>query len=114
MLALLVGTSNAVPLQLVLGLALEGLVGSHRDHRSSIILLKGVMGLPRALRGYQKNASLDITRISVLIKVSPDWQHGPTRWTRACQLAAQSPRGEVVTAQAARGQLNFLSTARPC
>jgi hypothetical protein len=62
-----------------------------------------------------KISSLDVARISVLKKVSPDRQHGSARWTRACQLAAQSPRGEIVTAQAARGQSNFfLSTVRPC
>ena len=59
-----------------------------------------------------KNYSLDITRISVLKKVSPDRQHGSARWTRACQLAAQSPRGEIVTAQAARGQSIFFYPPR--
>ena len=59
-----------------------------------------------------KNSSLDITRISVLKKVSPDRQHGSARWTRACQLAAQSPRGEIVTAQTARGQLIFFNPPR--
>jgi hypothetical protein len=47
----LVGTSKAVPLQMVLGLALEGCAGSHRDHWLPIILPEGVPGLLRALRG---------------------------------------------------------------
>ena len=51
-LALLVGTSKAVPLHMVLGLMMrEGCAGSHRDHWLSIILLEGVMGLLRALWG---------------------------------------------------------------
>ena len=51
LLALLVGTFKAVPLQMVLGLTLEGCAGSHRDHWLSIILPEGVLGLLRALRG---------------------------------------------------------------
>ena len=47
----LVGTSKAVPLQMVLGLALDGCAGSHRDHWLHIILPEGVLGLLRALRG---------------------------------------------------------------
>jgi hypothetical protein len=47
---LLVGTSKAVPLQMVLGLTLEGCAGSHRDHWLPIILPEGVLGLLRALR----------------------------------------------------------------
>jgi hypothetical protein len=67
----------------------------------------GVAGMP------VKNSSLDITRISVLKKVSPDRQHGSARWTRACQLAAaQSPHGEIVTTQTARGQLMFFNPPR--
>ena len=50
-LALLVGTSKAVPLQMILGLTLEGCEGSHRDHWLSIILPEWVPGLLRALRG---------------------------------------------------------------
>jgi hypothetical protein len=58
------------------------------------------------------NSGMDITRMSVLKKVSPDRQHGSARWTRACQLAAQSPRGEIVTAQTARGQSIFFNPPR--
>ena len=50
-LALLVGTSKALPLHMVLGLTLEGYAGSRRDHWLSVILPEGVMGLLRALRG---------------------------------------------------------------
>ena len=50
-LALLVGTSKAVPLQMVLGLTLEGCAGSHRDHWLPAILPEGVLGLLRASRG---------------------------------------------------------------
>ena len=50
-LALLVGTPKAVPLQMVLGLTLEGCAGSHRDHWLPIILPEGVLGLLRASRG---------------------------------------------------------------
>ena len=50
-LALLVGISKAVPLQMVLGLTLEGCAASHRDHWLPIILPEGVLGLLRALRG---------------------------------------------------------------
>ena len=92
-LALLVGTSKAVPLQMVLGLTLEGCAGSHRDHRSSNVhhSARGGHGAATGVaRMTVKNSSLDITRISVLKKVSPDRQHGSARWTRACQqLAAQ-------------------------
>ena len=54
-LALLVGTSKAVPLQMVLGLTLEGCAGSHRDHWLPIILPEGGLGLLPASRGRQKN-----------------------------------------------------------
>jgi hypothetical protein len=54
-----------------------------------------------------KNSSLGITRISVLKKVGLDQQHGSARWSCACQRAAQSPRGGVLTAQAARGKFFF-------
>jgi hypothetical protein len=47
----LVGTSKAVPLQMGLGLTLEGCASSHRDHWLPIILPEGVLGLLRALRG---------------------------------------------------------------
>jgi hypothetical protein len=48
-LALLVGTPKAVPLQMVLGLTLEGCAGSHGAHWLPIILPEGVLGLLRAL-----------------------------------------------------------------
>jgi hypothetical protein len=49
---------------------------------------------------------LGFTHISVLKQVNPHRQHGSARWFRACQLAAQSPRGEVLTAHAeARGKM---------
>ena len=54
-----------------------------------------------------KNSSLGITRISVLKNVGLDQQHGSARWSRACQRAAQSPRGGVLTTQAARGKMIF-------
>ena len=41
-LALLVGTSKAVPLQMALWLSLEGCAGSHRDHWLPVILPEGV------------------------------------------------------------------------
>jgi hypothetical protein len=50
-LALLVDTSKAVPLQMVLRWTLEGCAGSHRDHWLPVILPEGVLGLLRALRG---------------------------------------------------------------
>ena len=50
-LALRVGTPKAVPLQMVLGLTLEGCVGSHRDHWLPIILPEAVLGLLRASHG---------------------------------------------------------------
>jgi hypothetical protein len=50
-LALLVGISKAVPLQMVLGLTLEGSAGSYRDHWLPIILPEGALRLLRALRG---------------------------------------------------------------
>ena len=81
------------------------------------------LGCPSARGGHRvaagiaemivKNSSLGITRISVLKKVCMDQQHGFARWSRACQRAVQSPRGGVLTAQAARGKI-ILSTARPC
>jgi hypothetical protein len=40
----LVGTPKAVPLQIVLGLTLEGCSGSHRDHWLPIILPEGSQG----------------------------------------------------------------------
>jgi hypothetical protein len=80
-LALLVDTSKAVPLQMVLGLTLEGCAGFHRDHWLPAILPEWVRGLIMPV----KNSWLDVTRISVLKKVSPDQQHGSARWTRACQ-----------------------------
>ena len=43
-LALLVGISKAVSLQMFLGLTLEGCACSHRDHWLPIILPEGVMG----------------------------------------------------------------------
>ena len=52
-----------------------------------------------------KNSSLGVTRISVLKRGRPDRQHGSARWSRACQLAAQSSCGEVLTAHAARGKM---------
>jgi hypothetical protein len=39
-------------------------------------------------------------------------QHGSARWSCAGQLPAQSPRGEVVTAQTARGQSIFFYPPR--
>jgi hypothetical protein len=59
-----------------------------------------------------KNSSRDITHTSALKKVNPDRQHGSARWTRARQLAVQSPRGEIATAQTARDQLIFLNPPR--
>jgi hypothetical protein len=55
------------------------------------------------------NSSLGITRISVFKNISPDRQlHGSARWSRACQLAAQSPRGEFLAAHAAtRGKMDI-------
>ena len=44
-LALLVDTSKAVPLQMVLRLTLEGCAGSHRDHWLPIILPEGFWAL---------------------------------------------------------------------
>ena len=99
-LALLVGTSKAVPLQMVLGLTFEGCAGSHRDHWLPIILPEGVMGgCYGRCADDSKKFQPGCPRISVLKKVSPDRQHESAWWTRACQLAAQSPRGEIVTAQ---------------
>ena len=43
-----------------------------------------------------------------------DQQHGSAWWSHVCQRATQSPRGGVLTAQAARGKIFFLSTARSC
>jgi hypothetical protein len=65
---------------------------------------RGPRVAPGVARITVKNSSLDITRISVLKKSA--W------WTRACQLAAQSPRGEIVTAQTARGQLICFNPPR--
>jgi hypothetical protein len=45
-------------------------------------------------------------------KGQPKSERNPARWTRTCQLATQSPHGEVVTAQAARGQLIIFYPAR--
>ena len=50
-LALLVGTFKAVPLHMVLRLMLEGCAGSHRGHWLPLILIEGLLGLLRALRG---------------------------------------------------------------
>ena len=55
-----------------------------------------------------------VSQYNVLQKVSPDRQHGSARWSCAGQLDAQSPRGEVVTAQAARGKMIFLIHRGPC
>ena len=55
-----------------------------------------------------KNSSLGITRISVLKNVGMDQQHGSARWSCACQRAAQSPRGGVLTVQAAHGTIIFF------
>ena len=48
----------------------------------------------------------------MLKKVSSDRQHGSARWSCAGQLLAQSPRGEVVTAQAARGKMGKIDPPR--
>ena len=57
---------------------------------------------------------LGFTRNLLLKKVSPDRQHASARWSCAGQLPAQSPRGEVVTAQAARGQSIIFHPPRGC
>jgi hypothetical protein len=59
-----------------------------------------------------KNSSLGIARISKLKRGGPDQQHGSARWSRACQLAAQSSRGEVLSAHAARGKMGKIDPPR--
>ena len=59
-----------------------------------------------------KNSSLGITRISILKRGGPDQQHGSARLSRACQLATQSSRGEVLTARAARGKMEKVDLPR--
>jgi hypothetical protein len=51
-LALLVGTSKVVPLQMVLGLTLEGCAGSHRDHwLPTILAARGGPGVATGVAG---------------------------------------------------------------
>jgi hypothetical protein len=81
-------------------------------------LLIVTMGCPSARGGHGvaagiaemavKNSSLGVTYISVFKNNSPDRQHAPARWPRACQLAAQSPRGDFLAAHAAaRGKMDI-------
>ena len=98
-------TSEAVPLQMA-GLTLEGCVRSHRD-----------LGLPICPRGSwvccghctddSKKFQLGCHPFLSIKKICLDQQHGSARWSRACQRAAQSPRGGVLTTQAARGKMIF-------
>jgi hypothetical protein len=86
---------------MALGWTPDGYAGYHRDLGGHGI----VAGIAEMI---VKISSLGITRISVLKKVCLDQKHGSAWWSRACQRAAQSPRGGFLTAPAAPGNIIFF------